>query len=73
VAACSIEERRFSQQGRQQARATANLATVSFLAGAAMLGTGVVLWLLDPAAESGARVAPAVGPRSASVHVHLEF
>lgn len=81
VASCTEVERQLSQEGRDQARLTGNIATVSFAVGATALATGVILWLTKPDArrpgdarrDRATRVEPVLQPGGAVVKVHVRF
>jgi hypothetical protein len=63
------------QSVSHDAAASASVATVGFIAGAALLATGAVLWLTAPPAArpTAARVVPAVGPAGAGLLVRGGF
>lgn len=77
AASCDMTERMHSQGLRNDARSTANLATISLAVGVAAGVTGAVLWFTsgpdDRVDQESARVLPLVAPGVAGVSVRLGF
>lgn len=74
---CSLESREQSQGLRNDARGTANLATVSLAVGLAAGVAGAVLWFTsapeDGQGQESARILPLMAPGVAGVTVRLGF
>src|SRR5690606_24530959 len=76
VAMCAPAARPEGQALRDEARSTANLATISVAVGAAAAAAGVVLWFVsapDQPADGMARITPMLGPQVAGVSLRLGF
>jgi hypothetical protein len=84
VESCTEDERRRSQAGRDDARSTANLATIAFAVGATAVAAGVILWVVEPGgehasrsagkpADQATRIQPVLGPDGIGVQVHGRF
>jgi hypothetical protein len=77
AANCEPESRQRSQALRDDARSSANLATVSLVVGLAAGATGAVLWFTSAPEHQGsqesARILPLVEPGVAGVSVRLGF
>ena len=77
AATCEPDRRQRSQALRDDARSSANLATVSLVVGLAAGATGAVLWFTsapdDQGSQESARILPLVEPGVAGVSVRLGF
>jgi tetratricopeptide (TPR) repeat protein len=77
AASCDLESRADSQALRDDARGTANLATISLAVGLAAGVTGAVLWFTsapdDQESQASARILPLVEPGVAGVSVRVGF
>ncbi|HWN70033.1 MAG TPA: hypothetical protein VNM90_20475 [Haliangium sp.] len=77
AASCEMESRLRSQDLRDDARSSANLATVSLAVGLAAGVAGAVLWFTsapdDQGSQESARILPLVEPGVAGVSVRLGF